>query len=89
MWKETSSVLSVAFACEILLGIACTSQNMNLFLFRDPTSFIRYVTRSGNFLCNFYAIRLHRHLLPLMHSHLKQCRSFSKKEKKKLYLYVF
>jgi hypothetical protein len=84
MWKETSPVLSVAFAREILLSIACTSQNLNRFLFPDTSRYTLYVTGSGKFLCNFYVIRMYGHLLPLMNSHLKQCRSFSKKEKKKL-----
>jgi len=89
MWKETSPVLSVAFARGILLSIACTSQNLNRFLFRDASRYIRYVARSGNFLCNLYAIRLHRHLLLRMHSHLKQLRSLVKKKIINSYLYFF
>jgi hypothetical protein len=61
----------------------------SFFLFRDTSRYIRHVTRSGNFLCNLYAIRLHRHLLLRMHSHLKQLRSLVKKKMINSYLYFF
>jgi hypothetical protein len=55
-----------------------------VFLFHDTSRYIRYVTCSGNFLCNLYAIRLHRHLLLRMYSHLKQLRNLVKKKNFKL-----
>ena len=59
------------------------------FLFRDTSRYIKYVRRSCNFLCNVYAVRLQRHLLPPTHSHLEQYRNFGKNKRINSNLYVF
>jgi hypothetical protein len=84
MWKETTPVLSVVLARGTLFSIANTSENFNRFVFRDAIGTLDMLHFTRTCSVTFYAIRLYRHLLPLMHSQLKQCRRFGKKDRNKL-----